>query len=209
MKAARINGNRSRASYRTWLQEGWTSFVDLIKHAETLDIVIVALGYLSMHLTFISLFLSMKRLGSNAWLAVSVLFSSLFAFLFGLATTTKLGVPINMVLLSEGLPFLVVTIGFEKSIILTKAVLSASYDSKAKPADKPNGHAVGSSTPSGATPSIPDAIQLAVKENGFEIVRDYAIEIAILVAGAVSGIQGGLRQFCFLAAWILVFDCAL
>src|SRR5580692_7047306 len=99
------------------------------KNAESLDIVIMVLGYLSMHLTFISLFLSMKRLGSNFWLAASVLLSSVFAFLFGLLVTTKLRVPINMVLLSEGLPFLVVTIGFEKPIILTKAVLSASYDS--------------------------------------------------------------------------------
>ena len=48
-----------------------------------------------------------------------------------------------------------------------------------------------------------------MKDNGFEIVRDYAIEIAILVAGAASGVQGGLRQFCFLAAWILAFDCIL
>lgn len=209
MKAARLNGNGSRGAYRTWLSEGWSSFVDLVKHAETLDIVIMSLGYLSMHLTFISLFLSMKRLGSNAWLAISVLLSSLFAFLFGLVTTTKLGVPINMVLLSEGLPFLVVTIGFEKSIILTKAVLSASYDTKRRPQENggTNGHTIG---PASNQPhSIQDAIQIAVKDTGFEIVRDYAIEIALLILGAASGIQGGLRQFCFLAAWILVFDCAL
>ena len=183
---------------------------DSVQHAETLDIVIMTLGYLSMHLTFISLFLSMKRLGSNAWLAVSVLLSSLFAFLFGLVTTTKLGVAINMVLLSEGLPFLVVTIGFEKSIILTKAVLSASYDSKKRPGG--NGSLNGTITPTYPVPNLPsiqDAIQLAVKETGFEIVRDYAIEIAILIAGAASGVQGGLRQFCFLDAWILVFDCIL
>ncbi|KAI1619599.1 3-hydroxy-3-methylglutaryl-CoA reductase [Exophiala viscosa] len=211
MKAARIGANGSRGTYATWFKEGWTSFVDLIKHAETLDIVIMALGYLSMHLTFISLFLSMKRLGSNAWLAVSVLFSSLFAFLFGLVTTTKLGVPINMVLLSEGLPFLVVTIGFEKSIILTKAVLSASYDTKRRPTENgsANGSATGPVVAPNAPNSIQDAIQIAVKETGFEIVRDYAIEIAILVLGAASGIQGGLRQFCFLAAWILFYDCAL
>jgi len=171
----------------------------------------MALGYLSMHLTFISLFVSMKRLGSNAWLAVSVLFSSLFAFLFGLVTTTQLGVPINMVLLSEGVPFLVVTIGFEKPIILTKAVLSASYGTRKRPAEKgtPNGHPIGPPVTTHAPSSIQDAIQVAVKETGFEIVRDYAIEIAILVAGAASGVQGGLRQFCFLAAWILVFDCVL
>lgn len=211
MKSARLNGYGPRGAYITWLSEGWTSFVDLLKHAETLDIIIMSLGYLSMHLTFISLFVSMKRLGSNAWLAVSVLFSSLFAFLFGLVTTTKLGVPINMVLLSEGLPFLVVTVGFEKSIILTKAVLSASYDKTRRPLENgsangsANGHVITSSTPS----SIQDAIQIAVKETGFEIVRDYAIEIAILILGAASGIQGGLRQFCFLAAWILFFDCIL
>jgi hydroxymethylglutaryl-CoA reductase (NADPH) len=169
----------------------------------------MALGYLSMHLTFISLFLSMKRLGSKFWLATTVLLSSVFAFLFGLLVTTQLGVPVNMVLLSEGLPFLVVTVGFEKSIILTKAVLSASFDSRRKPSanDAPNtylGHPAQT-----APPSIQDAIQTAVSENGFEIVRDYAIEIAILIVGAASGVQGGLRQFCFLAAWILFFDCAL
>ncbi|KAJ9645476.1 hydroxymethylglutaryl-CoA reductase (NADPH) [Exophiala oligosperma] len=209
MKAARV-GN-GQATYATWFREGWTSFVDLIKHAETLDIIIMALGYLSMHLTFISLFLSMKRLGSNAWLAVSVLFSSLFAFLFGLVTTTKLGVPINMVLLSEGLPFLVVTVGFEKSIILTKAVLSASYDTKRRPTanGSANGNVVGPVVAPNAPNSIQDAIQIAIKETGFEIVRDYAVEIAILIAGAASGVQGGLRQFCFLAAWILFYDCVL
>lgn len=153
----------------------------------------------------------MKRLGSKFWLATSVLLSSVFAFLFGLLVTTKLGVPINMVLLSEGLPFLVVTIGFEKSIILTKAVLSASFDSRRKPLANgaPNGQVPGASPFQTPPPSIQDAIQTAVKDNGFEILRDYAIEIAILVAGAASGVQGGLRQFCFLAAWILFFDCAL
>lgn len=153
----------------------------------------------------------MKRLGSKFWLATSVLLSSVFAFLFGLLVTTKLGVPINMVLLSEGLPFLVVTVGFEKTIILTKGVLSASFDSRRKPVPNgaANGHISAGHSSENPQPSIQDAIQTAVKENGFEIVRDYAIEIAILVAGAASGVQGGLRQFCFLAAWILFFDCVL
>src|SRR6201999_186082 len=57
--------------------------------------------------------------------------------------------------------------------------------------------------------TIQHAVQVAVKEKGFEIVRDFVIEIVILIAGASSGVQGGLRQFCFLAAWILVFDCLL
>lgn len=196
------------SSYRNWLLNGWTIFIDLLKHAETLDIVIMALGYLAMHLTFISMFVSMKRLGSKAWLAVSVLLNSVFAFLFGLVTTTKLGVPINLVLLSEGLPFLVVTIGFEKAIILTRAVLSASYDTK-KRDGATNGLAIGPGSTSTGPASVLEATQAAIKDVGFEIVRDYVIEIFILVLGAASGVQGGLRQFCFLAAWILFFDCIL
>lgn len=100
-----------------------------------------------------------------------------------------------MVLLSEGLPFLVVTIGLEKPIILTRAVLEASLASQKKRQSR------GS--------SIQEAVIAAVQDKGFQIVRDYVIEIIILALGAASGVQGGLRQFCFLAAWILVFDCIL
>jgi hydroxymethylglutaryl-CoA reductase (NADPH) len=208
MKAAKAQSG-SRSPVRQWISDAWTEFVDLIKNAESLDIIIMVLGYLSMHLTFVSLFLSMRRMGSNFWLATTVLFSSVFAFLFGLIVTTKLGVPINMVLLSEGLPFLVVTIGFEKSIILTKAVLSASLDHR-RPPPKDSSTQDRNLKKNGVYPtSIQYAVQVAIKEKGFEIVRDYAIEILILIAGAASGVQGGLQQFCFLAAWILFFDCIL
>ena len=155
-----------------------------------------------MHLTFVSLFMSMRDMGSNFWLATSVLISSVFAFLFGIIVTTKFGVPINLVLLSEGLPFLVVTIGFEKPIILTKAVLSAATNPRRQEASIGSETSKGPSAPS----NIQTALQIAVQEKGFDIVRDYCIEIAILVAGAASGVQGGLTQFCFLAAWILLFD---
>ena len=155
-----------------------------------------------MHLTFVSLFMSMRDMGSNFWLATSVLISSVFAFLFGIIVTTKFGVPINLVLLSEGLPFLVVTIGFEKPIILTKAVLSAATNPRRQEASTGSEISKGASAPS----NIQSALQVAVQEKGFDIVRDYCIEIAILVAGAASGVQGGLTQFCFLAAWILLFD---
>ncbi|KAF2029497.1 hypothetical protein EK21DRAFT_67619 [Setomelanomma holmii] len=196
MMRASKNGN-APGGVRNWLQESWTSFVDLLKNADTGDIIIMALGYLAMHLTFVSLFLAMRRLGSNFWLATAVLLQSAFAFLFALAITLYLAVPINMILLSEGLPFLVVIIGFEKPIVLTKAVLSASLDAR-RAAEENRGD--------GEALTIQSAVQIAIKRTGFEIVRDYFFEILILVAGAMSGIQGGLRQFCFLGAWILLFD---
>lgn len=206
MKAARAH---TRSSLVRWFQNAWSEFLDLLKNAETLDIIIMVLGYLSMHLTFVSLFLSMRKMGSNVWLATSVLFSSTFAFLFGLNVTSKLGVPISVVLLSEGLPFLVVTVGFEKNIVLTKAVLSYALEHR-----RPEEKQTGSGRSAKKSPSPPDgviqyAVQRAIKDKGFEIVRDYVLEILILIAGAASGVQGGLQQFCFLAAWILFFDCLL
>ncbi|KAI8185042.1 3-hydroxy-3-methylglutaryl-coenzyme A reductase [Colletotrichum sp. SAR 10_65] len=204
MKAAKVH---TRNSLVQWARNGWTEFIDLLKNAEALDIIIMVLGYLSMHLTFVSLFLSMRRMGSNFWLFTNVLFSSVFAFLFGLLVTTKLGVPITMVLLSEGLPFLVVTIGFEKNIVLTRAVLSHAIEHR-KPKD--NKEDKKSKKSEVSSPNVIQyAVQAAIKEKGYDIVKDYAIEIAVLIIGAASGVQGGLQQFCFLAAWILFFDCIL
>ena len=145
-------------------------------------------------------------MGSNAWLATSVLISSIFAFLFGIIVTTKFGVPINLVLLSEGLPFLVVTIGFEKPIILTKAVLTASLSHKRQGSLKVDSDITTSPS---SSRNIQSSLHIAVRDKGFDIVQDYCIEIAILVLGACSGVQGGLTQFCFLASWILFFDAIL
>lgn len=149
-------------------------------------------GYLAMHGTFINLFLSMRRLGSKLWLAVAVLLSSTFAFFLATFVTKALGVPINVILLSEGLPFLVIVIGFEKPIILTRHVLSQSVESRRSA----NGQ------------SVNDVVLSAVQERGLEIVKLYALEITVLVMGSMLGVQG-LRQFCFLAAWILFFDFVL
>ena len=195
MKAAK---GTDRDSVTQWANDAYSEFLDLLKNAETLDIVIMILGYFSMHLTFVSLFSSMRRLGSNFWLGFSTLISSVFAFLLGLAITTKLGVPISMILLSEGSPFLVVTIGFEKNIVLTRAVLQHAMEFRKIQAKDAEGKKTQD--------IIQYAVGAAIKDKGYEIVRDYAIEIAILILGAASGVQGGLQQFCFLAAWILLFD---
>ncbi|ORY57745.1 hydroxymethylglutaryl-coenzyme A reductase [Pseudomassariella vexata] len=206
MKVARAH---TRSSLALWIHNAWIEFLDLVKNAETLDIIIMVLGYLAMHLTFVSLFLSMRKMGSNVWLATSVLFSSTFAFLFGLNVTTKLGVPVSVVLLSEGLPFLVVTVGFEKNIVLTKAVLSHALEHRRPEEKSSDDRKSAKKSPSPPDGIIQYAVQSAIKDKGYEIVRDYVIEILILIAGAASGVQGGLQQFCFLAAWILFFDCVL
>ncbi|PYI10353.1 hypothetical protein BO78DRAFT_394104, partial [Aspergillus sclerotiicarbonarius CBS 121057] len=190
MKAARV---QTQSSLTNWAQDAWVEFVDLLKNAQTPDIAIILIGYIFMHMTFASLFLSMYRMGSKFWLATSVLFSSTFAFVLGLFVTVELGVPVNMVLLSEGLPFLVVIVGFERYVGLTRAILTHATARR-------------SSAHEGASSAVQSAIEFVISEKGFEIVKEYVAEIAILAVGAFSGVQGGLEQFCFLAAWTLFFD---
>lgn len=202
MKAARASTRRNIVQ---WARELCGELLDLIQSAQTLDIIIIGMGYVSMYLTFISLFLSLKRLGSRVWLATSVLLSSTFASLMALDVTVRLGVPISMRLLSEGLPFLVVIVGFEKSMSLTRAVLSHAIQHRkpqAKPTKTDDETNLTSST-------IQYAVRNAIRDEGSNIVCHYAVKIALLILGAASGVQGGLNDFCFLAALILFFTVFL
>ncbi|KTW26778.1 hydroxymethylglutaryl-CoA reductase (NADPH) [Pneumocystis carinii B80] len=159
-----------------------------IRDTDIIDIAVLLIGYISMNLVFILLFLNMRTLGSNFWLATVVLTSGTFAFLFALNTVNYFGDNINPLVLSKKIPFLAVTVGFEKPSLLTRAVLNSSPDINTNP--------------------IRENVVNAVRDKGWIIVRDYLFEIGILILGAMSGVDG-LNQFCKVAAWILGFDCLL
>ncbi|KAA8917112.1 hypothetical protein TRICI_000784 [Trichomonascus ciferrii] len=177
-------------SWTAWIKWNFYRIRTLIQEAETFDFAVLFIAYLGMHYTFISLFLAMRRLGSRFWLAFSVLLSSTFAFMFAFVTTNYLGVPVSLVSLSEGLPFLVVTVGFDTKVSLTRLALREVQNS------------------SEANVSIPKVVQSIAASQSKTILRDYAIEIIALIAAACSGVNG-LWQFCFLSAWILFYDCLM
>lgn len=197
------------------------------------------IGYLLMHLTFINTFMNMRKLGSKFWLGCSVLVSGVFGFLLALFTASLLGISINPVILSEALPFLIITIGFEKPFVLARAVftnpaltpvskdpgfLRSRIPSRAHiyPSSSTNSRVTAfgphpepdelsePSAPRGIRWSQPvpakEIVQQGFEKVGKQIVRDYAFEIAVLVAGSFTGVSG-LKEFCQLAALILVFDC--
>lgn len=242
-------------------------FWALLKRADSADIFVMLSAYLLMHATFFNLFISMRRFGSNFWLGASVLTSSICAFLCALTMAYLLGVTVDPICLSEALPFLVITVGFEKPFLLTKAVFShsaiapqATTPNKAHPslllsalnesqqhverqklqeAEGATVNDIGSGRRSNASKDahltqeesfvraltarlksdsslrwtspqpVPakEVVVAAVDAVGMQIVRDYAIEIAVMAVGATSGLSG-LREFCQLAALILAFDCA-
>lgn len=203
--------------------------------------------------------------------ASATLISSTFGFLLAIFAAYLLSFPVDLISLSEALPFLVITVGFDKPFLLARAVFNnpeiapvraplaaavpdlsgEKFIAKAKAAlekkerarkadgsfsqedstPQPNGFAndldlsaldrelavhariqreiaeakdrsIRWAAPVGAKFIVSDA----VSKVGVGIVRDYAIEIAVLCLGGASGI-GGLKEFCHLAALILAMDC--
>ncbi|PVG00821.1 putative 3-hydroxy-3-methylglutaryl-coenzyme A reductase [Serendipita vermifera] len=171
-------------------------FWSLAKNADSADIIVVLLGYFLMHLTFFRLFVSFRKLGSNFWLAFCVLINSCFAFILTLPLTNFLGIPVDPIALSEALPFLVITVGFDKPLQLAKAVFH-----------HPDFVPRSSSSSNGIQATVPASqiVTDAVRQTGPTILRDYVIEVAVLSLGAISGISG-LKEFCALAALILTVD---
>ncbi|KAH9974056.1 hypothetical protein BGW80DRAFT_1305031 [Lactifluus volemus] len=173
-------------------------FWDLTKKADNLDILLVLAGYVLMHTTFIRLFLASRSLGSNFWLTTAILSSSTLSFMVALPIASYLRIPLDPVSLIEALPFLVCTVGFEKPLRLARAVFSHPH--LMKPAIQ-EGRLRGQMKPA------PDLIVEALDKVGNIIIRDYALEIAVLLIGAYSKV-GGLKEFCALAALLLTVDCA-
>lgn len=169
-------------------------FYELARKADSLDILVVLLGYILMHGTFLRLFFKSRALGSNFWLSTGILSSSIIAFLFTLPLCRVLNIPLDPICLSEALPFLVCTVGFDKPLRLAREVLAHPH------ALKPQQD--GRMKPAGAV--ILDALD----RNGNVILRDYALEVAVLLVGANSKV-GGLREFCALASIAMVMDCIM
>ncbi|KAL1916566.1 uncharacterized protein VTP21DRAFT_5757 [Calcarisporiella thermophila] len=162
---------------------------ELIQNADPTDVVIFAIGYVMTLATFVTLFVNMRALGSRWSLAIAVVSSGFCAFLMALFTVQSLGGTINPLLLCEAIPFLIIAIGFERPFTLTRAVLTS-----------PN------SQSSALKQDVRRIVVDAVEAVGLSIVRDYGIEIAVLMFGAYSGVPG-LEEFCFIASFMLLYDC--
>ncbi|KAJ1887893.1 3-hydroxy-3-methylglutaryl-coenzyme A (HMG-CoA) reductase isozyme, partial [Kickxella alabastrina] len=102
----------------------------LLREATVGEVLLVFMSYAITIGTFINTFITMRRYGSQITLAVSVIFSGFCAFVFALMTTHLLGYSIDAVLLTEALPFLIICVGFDKSLTLTRSVLLAAYSDR-------------------------------------------------------------------------------
>ncbi|KAG9311752.1 hydroxymethylglutaryl-coenzyme A reductase-domain-containing protein [Chiua virens] len=173
-------------------------FWELGKKADSLDILLVLAGYILMHATFIRLFLASRALGSNFWLTTAIVSSSVLAFILTLPLSHYFEIPLDPVSLTEALPFLVCTVGFDKPLRLAKATFNHPH--LTTPVKE--GRWRGQMKPAG------EVVFEAMESVGNLILRDYGLEIAALLLGARSKV-GGLKEFCALAALSLVLDCLM
>ncbi|KAI8340612.1 3-hydroxy-3-methylglutaryl coenzyme A reductase [Chlamydoabsidia padenii] len=162
----------------------------LLKAADKVDIYVILMGYLMMIATFVSLYINMRAIGSRYFLASAVVINGFFAFMLSLLTVRCLGINVSPDVLAEAIPFLVVTIGFERPFRLTKRVFQYSKETSLTKQE------------------IQNTIMRAVDSVALPIARDYFMEITVLVLGAKSGVVG-LREFCLLSAILLTYDFIL
>lgn len=151
-----------------------------------------------MHYTFLRLYSRSHQLGSNFWLPCAIFSSAVISLLISLPLATLLRIPIDPVALTEALPFLVCTVGFDKPLRLARAVFSHPHLTTP----------VGGATANRQLKPAGKIITECLENVYIPIIRDYVLEIAVLVVGANSQV-GGLREVCALAALLLGVDCLL
>ncbi|ODV86330.1 hypothetical protein CANARDRAFT_27562 [[Candida] arabinofermentans NRRL YB-2248] len=175
--------------YYEYLKTLVVKFESLIKGAEPFDIILVTFAYIAMWFTFGQLFYEMKKLGSNFWLAFGSLLASAFAFLFALAFSTvvlKLNIP--LISLTEGLPFLVATIGFKHKVAFTAPVLKA----------------LNSGNKKDISIVISDVVR---SQAAIPLIKEQMVIVAsFLLCSMLASNLSGLINFCILSAVILTVD---
>lgn len=202
-------------------------FWDLAKKADSLDILLILAGYILMHTTFYLLLIRSRSLGSSFWLPLAILSSSVLALLISLPIAMALKIPIDPVALTEALPFLVCTVGFDKPLRLARAVFlhpHLTVPPSMAPGENASGYPVTASASKNSTSLAPPVLAPLGNSQALKpapkiitesltlvyvpIIRDYVLEVAVLTVGAYSKV-GGLKEVCALAALLLSVDCLL
>lgn len=184
------NFHAKLGKYSDLAVKGYNKVSKLILGAEPFDIAIVTVAYLAMWYTFISLFIDMRKAGSKFWLGFSTLVSSFFAFLFALYTTTKyFDLQIPVLSITEGIPFLVATVGFKHKVALTTKLLTKYSNQEFLKKGAPN------------------CLYLAIKDQGSALLHDHLLVITAFIGCSLYASHlEGLRNFCVFSALILGFD---
>lgn len=174
------------AHYTEYFKTGYFRLCTLIKNADTFDIGLICIAYFAMFYTIVKVFVDLKQGGSNFWLAFSTIAASAFAFILGLATTTRiLRTKVSLLSMTEGIPFLTAIIGFKHKVSIARNVIAASSSHH----------------------EVRTIVSSAIGSHTLSLLRDHMVVIFALIAAAFYSYQlEPLRSFCVLGSLILTFD---
>lgn len=175
--------------YYGYARHTFTKLRSLVQGAEAFDIGLISLAYIAMIYTIVRLFIDMKQDGANFLLAFATLVSSIFAFLFALAASSKfLNTKASLLSLTEGIPFLTAIVGFKHKVSIAKMVLR------------------GASSQS----DVKSLVSNAVASHTLSIFRDYGVVFGVLfLTGVFSTGMEGLQSFCLFSCILLASDLLL
>lgn len=180
------------SKYQEYLKNAYKTLQSVIRGAETYDIAIITIAYAAMYYTFFKLFYDMRtQANSKFWLGFASTSSSLFAFLLAVGTAKIFNIRVSLLSLSEGIPFLVATVGFNRIVKLSAAVLNAAAVDK-------------------ESHSISLLIYRQLKDKALNFVKDQLLCAAAFVGCSIYASHlEGLRSFCLLSAFIMIYDVLL
>lgn len=162
-----------------------------INSAEPFDIFIVGTAYVAMAYTLISLFIEMRVTGSKFWIALAAVVNSGTAFFVALYATQKIcNKPVTALSLIEGVPFVVVIVGFKHKIKLAKYVVDQfkRFDVSQKV-------------------TTYQVVYDAMLNEGQRLVQDHLLCLIAFGGCAVyASSLSALSNFCFFCAVLLGFD---
>jgi hypothetical protein len=96
-------------------------FFPTTKTTSAADLFVQFIGFALLYATIAALFLNMYSIGSKFVLGFTVLLCGTFALVVSLVLARLVGgISVNLILLLECIPFLVVTIGFERPFVFSK-----------------------------------------------------------------------------------------
>lgn len=182
-------GNNMLRRYISYVKGGVSKLKALTEGAEKFDISLIAVAYFAMAYTIFKVFVDLKVGGSKFWLAFSTIVSSAYAFVFGLAVTTKFfNAKVPLLSLTEGIPFLTAVVGFKHKVSIASTVTKASSNQD----------------------DVKTIVSSVIANHSVSLLRDHLVVIAaFLLAYFYIDQMEGLRNFCLLSGFILLFDLLL
>ncbi|EDO16092.1 hypothetical protein Kpol_1001p4 [Vanderwaltozyma polyspora DSM 70294] len=191
-KKWRLSNNRNHfLEIQHLLSSAYERFAVRFSQSEPFDIFVIASAYLMVAYTIFSLFKQMSKTGSRFWLSLATLLNSacaLFVALYTVQFITKTPVPASSLI--EGLPFILVIIGFKHKIRL--AQFSSEKFQK-----------IGLSKKM----TIDNIIYDSMLEEAPTLIHDHLLCIIAFVGCSIYASHlESLANFCILCALILTFE---